>query len=199
MLNKWWLNRFLIDWKEGSTKILVSHSSLLLFFLFFSFLSYSYVRLFRTVTFYFILYTFLTILYLLRVKRYVVILVTQSATKQFVQKHSYTSASHLASNHPLTELSWPSIVPNSQPCFTLPAISCLGYTSALQREIEETKVALLLAQTLHTERETRVALCSLPFDTLDLWIFSSDCPRNSPTKWDSVLRGVDHRWVTVPY
>lgn len=30
-------------------------------------------------------------------------LVTQSATEQFVQKHSCTSASHLASNHPLTE------------------------------------------------------------------------------------------------
>ena len=54
-------------------------------------------------------------------------LVTQSATEQFVQKHSCTSVSHFASNHPLQrrELSWPSIKPVS-----LSAISCIDVYAA---------------------------------------------------------------------
>lgn len=86
-----------------------------------------YVRLFRTVNF---------ILFLFSVYSYDIIscsyetnaiLVTQSATEQFVQKHSCTSVSHLASNHPLQrrKLSWPSIKPVS-----LSAISCIDVYAA---------------------------------------------------------------------
>lgn len=69
------------------------------FYFFFLFLWY-YVRLFQIHLF--SIHFFLMILYLVRVKS-TPLIVTQSATEQFVQKHSCTSVSHFASNHPLTE------------------------------------------------------------------------------------------------
>lgn len=129
------------------------------FYFFFLFLWY-YVRLFQIHLF--SIHFFLMILYLVRVKS-TPLIVTQSATEQFVQKHSCTSVSHFASNHPLQrrELSWPSIKPVS-----LSAISCIDVYAAKRNWRNESRA---FTRANIAQRETcDVALCSLPLGTLDL-------------------------------
>lgn len=143
MLNKWWLNICKKEW-------FFSHSLLLL-----SFLSlWYYVRLFRTVNF---------ILFLFSVYSYDIISCYTISHGTICTKAQLYICFAPCKQSSSNGGSYPDLRSNSFHYLQFRVLTC-----TLQREIEETKVALLLVQISHRETCDVAALCSLPLGTLDL-------------------------------